>query len=129
MQPGEVSDARRVALRCLIVDDNEEFLASSARVLESQGLQVVGCASSGDDAMRLAEALRPDVALIDVRLGREDGVELARRFAAGAPSTRVVLMSTYGNEDATLELLDDSPAIGFLHKVELSAAAVTDLAG
>ena len=115
-----------VPLRCLIVDDNPEFLDSSSRVLESQGLEVVGRASSGRDAVRLAEGLRPDVALVDVRLGDEDGFEVANRLSAGARPTRVVLISTSA-DDEVLESLPASPAVGFLPKASLSAAAVADL--
>src|SRR5262249_21773663 len=56
-------DAVRVAKRCLIVDDNADFLASASRLLKSQGLEVVGCVSSGEEALKLAEKHRPDVVL------------------------------------------------------------------
>lgn len=112
-----------MGLRCLIVDDNEDFLEATSRVLESQGLEVVGCASSGDEAMRMVEDLSPTVALVDVRLGREDGVELATRLAAKAPATQVVLISTT-MDDAVLELMTNSRVAGFLPKAALSAAAV-----
>jgi two-component system, NarL family, nitrate/nitrite response regulator NarL len=115
-----------VALRCLIVDDNEAFLASASRLLESQGLQVAGLASSSDEAVLLAEALEPDVVLVDVQLGDEDGLELTRRLATRDGSLRVVLISTHP-EDALGELIYDSPAVGFLPKTALSADAIADL--
>jgi DNA-binding NarL/FixJ family response regulator len=117
-----------VALRCLIVDDNEAFLSSASRLLEAQGLQVVGRASSGDEAMRLAETFKPDVALVDVQLGAEDGLEVARQLSAGARSTPVVLISTH-SQDELAELIADSPAVGFLPKAALSAAAIAVLLG
>jgi DNA-binding NarL/FixJ family response regulator len=115
-------------LRCLIVDDNEAFLGSASRLLEAQGLEVVGRASSGDEAMRLAQTLEPDVALVDIQLGAEDGLELTRRLNAGTWSTPVVLISSHSHEELA-ELLADSPAVGFLPKTALSAAAIADLLG
>jgi two-component system nitrate/nitrite response regulator NarL len=117
-----------VALRCLIVDDNETFLGSASRLLESQGLQVVGRASSSDEAVRLAQTLKPDVALVDVQLGDEDGLEVTRQLNAGARSTPVVLISTHA-PDELAELIAESLAVGFLPKTALSAAAIAGLLG
>lgn len=115
-----------MALRCLIVDDSEEFLGSASRLLESQGLQVVGCASSGAEALRLAVTLQPDVVLVDVLLGDEDGLDVTRRLTAGARSSRVVLISTHSEEELA-DVLADSPAVGFLPKKALSAPAIGEL--
>jgi CheY-like chemotaxis protein len=117
-----------VALRCLIVDDNEEFLASASRLLESQGLEIVGLASSGQEALRLAEALRPEVALVDVQLGEEDGLEVTRQLSADGRPIAIVLISTHSRDDLA-ELIADSPAVGFLPKTALSAAAIGALVG
>ena len=78
--------------------------------------------------MRLATALEPDVALVDVQLGDEDGLELARRLNVVAPATQVVLISTHSPDDVA-ELVADSPAVGFLAKASLSAAAIAALIG
>jgi two-component system, NarL family, nitrate/nitrite response regulator NarL len=121
-----LSDAGLVALRCLIVDDNETFLGSASRLLESQGLEVVGRASSGDEALQLAQTLQPDVALVDVQLGEEDGLEVTRQLNAEARLTPVVLISTH-SQDELAELIADTPAVGFLPKTALSAAAIADL--
>jgi DNA-binding NarL/FixJ family response regulator len=113
-------------LRCLIVDDSEEFLASASSLLESQGLDVVARASSRDEALKLAEALEPDVALIDIVLGDEDGVALTRQLAARVPATRIILISSYARDDLG-ELLTESPAAGFLPKSALGAKAIARL--
>jgi two-component system, NarL family, nitrate/nitrite response regulator NarL len=110
----------------LLVDDNEDFLASASRLLETQGMEIVGRASSGAEAVCLAEALHPDVALVDVRLGDEDGLEVAQRLTARTPWTRVVLISTH-SQDELEELIADSPAVGFLPKPALGLAAITAL--
>lgn len=129
MRPGVLSATLgRVALRCLIVDDNEEFLASASRLLSSQGLEIVGRASSGVEALRLAETLDPDVALVDVQLGEEDGMELTRRLTANPSATRVILISTH-SEDDLADLIADSPAVGFLPKAALGATAIVELLG
>jgi DNA-binding NarL/FixJ family response regulator len=115
-----------VPLRCLIVDDSEPFLASASRRLAAQGVEVVGCASSGAEALLLAQELEPDVALVDVRLGREDGLEVTRRLAATTPVTPVILTSSHSKADLA-ELVRDSSAVGFLPKAGLGADAIVAL--
>ncbi len=112
-----------VTFRCLIVDDSEGFLESAARLLESQGVRIVGRATSSESALRLVEELRPEVVLVDVDLGDEDGIELARDITAHAPLTRVVLISAHDWEDLDETALD-SGAAGFIPKRDLGAAAI-----
>ena len=121
-----LGNAGSMRLRCLIVDDNETFLASASRLLESQGVAVVGRATSSDEALRLAASLSPSVVLVDIQLGDEDGLELTRRLSSRADAPPVVLVSTR-SADEVLDLLDDSPAIGFLAKKALSAEAIGEL--
>jgi two-component system, NarL family, nitrate/nitrite response regulator NarL len=115
-----------VGLRCLIVDDNEAFLASARRLLSRQGLEIVGCALCGAEALGLAAQLQPDVALVDVQLGGEDGLEVTRQLAANAPGMRLILISSH-SKDELAELIADSPASGFLPKPALSADAIAGL--
>jgi len=90
-------------------------------------MTVAGVASTGADALRQADTLRPDVVLVDVSLGGESGFELARRLVAddvrGAP---VILISTLSEADLA-DAIALSPAVGFLAKSELSADAVRGL--
>jgi two-component system, NarL family, nitrate/nitrite response regulator NarL len=117
-----------MSLSCLLVDDSEEFLASATQLLSLQGVQVVGRASSGDEALRLVSRLSPDVALVDVELGDEDGIELARQLtSSGSPAT-VILISLRDRNELT-ELMAGSGAAGFLRKDALDARAVTELMG
>jgi two-component system, NarL family, nitrate/nitrite response regulator NarL len=122
-----VGTLRRVAFRCLIVDDSEAFLDSASRFLSAQGLDVVGRASHSADALRLAQKLEPDVVLVDVQLGDEDGLDLTRRLSATAHAPPVILISSHPHDDLA-ELIADSPAVGFLSKSELNAEAITSLA-
>ena len=114
-------------MRCLIVDDSEAFLASASRLLAAQGIEVVGRASDGAEALRLAERLEPDVVLVDVQLGDEDGLEVTRRLSANAHAPPVILISSHPQDDL-VELIADSPAVGFLPKSALSGRAITRLA-
>jgi len=117
-------------LRCLIIDDSSDFLEAARRVLEKQGIAVAGVASSGDEAIRLARELRPDVTLIDIDLGIEDGIDVARRLAADdrQPAGKLILISTHG-EDEFADLIQGSPVIGFMAKSQLSGDAIRALAG
>lgn len=109
--------------RILIVDDNERFLASASRLLGVGGVTIVGTTTSGREAVRLAEKLRPDVALVDVDLGGESGLVVARELAALVPAPIVVLISTH-TEAEVEEMVAASPAAGFVPKSQLDATAV-----
>jgi DNA-binding NarL/FixJ family response regulator len=114
-------------LRCLIVDDSPRFLDAARGLLEGQGVMVVGQASSSAEALRRAEELRPDVTLLDIDLGGESGLELARRLQdQDGPAAPVILISTHAEQDYA-ELIAASPAIGFLPKTALSADAIREL--
>ena len=103
----------RVPLRCLIVDDNALFLEGAADLLRREGLDVVGVASNGAEAIRLVTELRPDVTLVDIDLGDEDGFELARRLNdISAASSKVILVSTHAEEDLA-HLIGRAPRVGF----------------
>jgi DNA-binding NarL/FixJ family response regulator len=108
-------------MRCLLVDDNAAFLESARALLGRQGVTVAGTASSTADALRQASVLRPDVAVVDVGLGGESGLDLADYLTkAGVP---VIMVST-GSAADYADLVDESPAVGFLPKTELSAAGI-----
>ena len=115
-----------VDVRCLLIDDSPEFLASAARLLESQGIDVVGCATSTREALELVAALEPDLALVDIQLGEEDGIALAQQLEAHAPSMRVVLISAYDPAEVS-DLIVESRAAGFLAKSALGAEAIAAL--
>ncbi len=115
-------------IRLLIVDDNHEFLDAARRALEGDGIRVVGMASTAAEAISKHGELRPDLTLIDVNLGDEDGVALARALSGGPgpDPERVILISTYPEEDLT-DLVETLPSVAFLSKSHLSGAAVRSL--
>jgi DNA-binding NarL/FixJ family response regulator len=116
-------------LRCLIVDDNGSFREEMCGLLAEQGLEVVGGAASPADAYRQIAELRPDVALIDIDLGGESGLELARQLreqpGQGA-LPHLILISTH-DEAEYADLIEASSAIGFLPKIDLSAATIRQM--
>jgi two-component system, NarL family, nitrate/nitrite response regulator NarL len=116
-----------VALRCLIIDDNPSFVEAARKLLQGQGIEVVAIAASGEEGVRSARELRPDVVLVDIDLGAESGFEVVRRLAEAAPAApRMILISTH-DEHEFIDLIDESPALGFLAKTDLSAAAIRQL--
>jgi DNA-binding NarL/FixJ family response regulator len=91
-------------------------------------LEVVGTATTGQQALQKAGELHPDVVLVDIGLGGESGFEVTRRLVENFPylGSRVVLISTRGHEDY-VDMIAASAAAGFLPKHLLSARAVRDL--
>ena len=114
-----------MAVRCLLVDDNHEFLRAARDLLEHQGISVVGVATTGAQARRSCHELKPDVALIDIDLGEENGFDVARQIAGGEgmEPPRVILISVYSGEDFA-DMIAESPALSFLPKAGLSGAAI-----
>jgi CheY-like chemotaxis protein len=117
-----------MALRLLIVDDNAHFLEAARDLLEQEGMAVVAVASTGAEALERSAELRPDVALVDVDLGDESGFDLARGLvqASSGDRLRVVLISTHAEDDLR-DLVESSPAVGFLSKLDLSGQAIRQL--
>ena len=113
-----------MAFHCLIVDDNRDFLDAARTLLEREGLTIAGVASSGADALRKAETLQPDVVLVDVSLGDESGIELARRLVADPAHEATVILISTRSEAELADLVALSPAAGFLSKSELSGDAI-----
>src|SRR3954453_19684951 len=115
-----------IPARCLIVDDNTSFREEMRALLVEQGLDVVGGAGSVADAHRQIAELRPDVALIDIDLGGKSGFELPRQLrkeATDAAAPYVILISTHDGAEYA-DLIQASPAIGFLAKSDLAAASI-----
>jgi DNA-binding NarL/FixJ family response regulator len=115
------------AVRCLIVDVSLPFLEAASRLLEDDGVAVVGVATTSNEAVAAAVELRPDVALVDIDLGVESGIDVARRLAAlpgGGP--QIVLISAESETELT-ELTTASGARGFISKTDLSGRRIVKL--
>lgn len=114
-----------VTVTCLIVDDSTRFLELASSLLERHGIEVVGTASSAAEGLSRAAELQPDVVLVDIDLGGDSGFKLTRDLA-GVERSSVILISSHAEVDFA-DLIDASPAVGFIPKAELSARAVHDL--
>ena len=115
-------------LRCVIVDDNLAFIEVATRLLERGGLAIIGVASTIADALRRVDELRPDVTLVDVDLGGESGFHLAAQLhrSDSHDAPKVILTSAHSAQDFA-DMIEASPAIGFLPKADLSSGAIQDL--
>ena len=110
----------------LIVDDHEEFRRRARKLLEADGLRVVGEAANGVSGIAEAARLRPGVVLLDIQLPDIDGFEVAARLASHAHPPAVVLTSTRARS-AYRGRLARAPAVRFLPKNELSGQALAAL--
>jgi DNA-binding NarL/FixJ family response regulator len=108
--------ARRQPIRVLLVDDDpafRELLAFVVRV--GSEADVVGQAADGEEGVRLAAALEPEVVLMDLQMPKLDGFEATRRIAATVPNARVLVVSSSTEPDAVRCALE-AGAAGFLSK-------------
>ncbi len=104
------------SIRVLLVDDHEPFRRTAAAVVEAtDGFVVVGSAASGEEALAVAEAARPDLVLMDVNLPGIDGLAATRWLRALARPPAVVLLSTY-DADEFDGRAHECGAIGYLAK-------------
>jgi DNA-binding NarL/FixJ family response regulator len=121
-------DAETVSLRVLLVDDSEQFLSAAKSSLRRNGMEVVGTATSSASALEVLAVVRPDVVLVDVGLGDENGFDLVSQLVDAFPdlASRVVLISTRAEDDYA-DLVQASPAAGFISKSDLSASSIESL--
>lgn len=116
-------------MRCLVIDDNVSFLMAMRYLLERDGTEVLGLASTGAEAVEAAGRLRPDVILVDVRLGYESGFDVAHRLEEGATDEwrpAIILVSTHP-EDELAGRLAANPSFGFLEKTAVSTARIQEV--
>ncbi|MEU8680704.1 response regulator transcription factor [Streptomyces sp. NPDC048611] len=107
-----------MTIRLLIADDHEMARRGMRRIVESQpDMDVVGEAANGEDAVAMGRALRPDVALVDIRMPRMDGLEVTRRLAGpgAADPVRIVIVTTFDLDEYVYPALRFG-ASGFLLK-------------
>ena len=105
-----------MSVRVLLADDQSLVRAGFRMILEAQdGLEVVGEAGDGQEALDLAAQTRPDVVLMDIRMPRLDGLEATRQLAATQPEARVLVLTTFDADDLVYDALR-AGASGFLLK-------------
>ena len=93
-------------LRVIVADDSEFMRVAYKRILETQEhLEIVGMAADGEEAVSQAEATKPQVAILDVRMPKLNGIEAASQILAKQPQTGIVIISAYDDPEYVLELL------------------------
>jgi len=103
-------------IRVVVADDQRVVRDGLVTVLGVlPGIEVVGAAADGEQALALVKAHRPQVVLMDLRMPRLDGVEATRRILAAHPATAVVVLTTYADDDSILAALQ-AGALGYLTK-------------
>jgi DNA-binding NarL/FixJ family response regulator/anti-sigma regulatory factor (Ser/Thr protein kinase) len=102
-------------LRVLLVDDHPLYLEGLRSLLATRGVQVVGEAHDGQEAQAQAQALRPDLILMDVQMPRCDGVQATRRIKTTWPEIKIVMLTMAANEETLFEALK-AGASGYLLK-------------
>jgi DNA-binding NarL/FixJ family response regulator len=132
-EAGRVNGANgRGHATCVIADDHPAMLEAMSTCLAEAGVDVVGRAVDGESALELLAQHRPALALVDVRMPRSSGVEVARAAPVASPRTRIVLYSAFA-ERATLAEAFDLGVRGFVLKEaplpELTRAVSTVLEG
>ncbi|MGP3977700.1 response regulator [Streptomyces sp. 8N114] len=115
-QPTGPERAGQDTIRVLVVDDHTVMRAGVVALLAPEpSITVVGEAGDGGEALDLVESLRPDVALVDLRMPVLDGVHLTARVVAGPVPTRVLILTTY-DTDEEIERAVEAGAVGYLLK-------------
>lgn len=105
-------------IHVLIADDQAVVRAGLRMILESQdGIEVVGEAADGNEALRLIASLDPDVVLMDIRMPVLDGIEATRRLTDAGARARVLVLTTYGLDEHVYGALK-AGAAGFLLKTD-----------
>ena len=118
-------------IRVLVADDQKVIREGvTALISLLPGITVVGAATDGDDAVRQAAELRPDVVLMDLNMPRCNGVEATKRLRSTQPGTAVVVLTTYSDDGWVFSALQ-AGALGFLTKdagADEIGRAITDVA-
>jgi len=118
-------------IRVLIVDDHEVVRRGLVSMLEAADhIRIIGQAASAAEAIRMTKDLAPDVVLLDVRLPGQSGLEVCRSLSTEAPRSRVLILTTYDEEQYLFEALKGG-AWGYLLKTASYAElleAITNVA-
>ncbi len=115
-----MSDAEEQAaaplIRVLVADDQTVVREGLVMLLSlSAGIEVVGGAADGEEALQLVAERQPDVVLMDLRMPRLDGIEATQRITRAFPATRVVVLTTYADDISIFGALE-AGALGYLTK-------------
>ena len=126
LPPAAPTTTTRTA-RVLIADDQTLFRSGLARLLDSDDrVNVVGEAVDGNDAVKLAASLKPDVVLMDIKMPNLDGIEATRRIIAENPKTKVLMLTTFEADNHVIQSLK-AGASGYVLKDSQAGAIVSSI--
>ena len=111
-------------LKVLLVDDHAVMREGLAALLTAAGIDVIGTASNGREAVRLARELTPDVVVMDISMPDLNGIEAARQIRVRAPSVRIVILSMHANREHVHQALS-AGATGYVLKEAAATEVVT----
>ncbi len=113
-------------MRVLLADDHPLFLDGLKNLLTARGIQVLGTANSGSQALEQARKLHPDVILMDIQMPGCDGLMTTRLIKAEMPEIKIVILTMSSNDDDLFEAIK-SGACGYLLKTQDTAEFLTQL--
>jgi DNA-binding NarL/FixJ family response regulator len=107
--------------RIIFADDSQYIRQAYKRILETQShFEVVGIAEDGEEAVRLANELTPDIAILDIRMPKLTGIEAAEQIISTNPSMGIIIISAYDDLNYVRKLLKDGPSRrGYILKTSL----------
>lgn len=120
------------SLRVVIVEDHPMFRDALRSMLEANGVEVVGCASTADDAVSVVASFQPDLVVMDLHLAAGSGVDATTRILEASPDVRVLVLTSSDEPDSVDAALRVG-AHGYLHKsaapAEIARAIASVAAG
>ncbi len=112
-------------IRVLVVDDQDIVRQGLKIIIEHQpDMSVIGQAADGEESVRMAAVLKPDVVLMDIKMPHMSGIEATRKITEGQPQTQVIILTTYDADDLVFEGIR-AGAQGFLLK-DAGSEAILD---
>jgi two-component system, NarL family, response regulator NreC len=110
-------------IRILLAEDHVIVRQGLRALLEQAGMTVIGEASDGPEALRIAHKQHPDVAILDIAMPHLNGIETARRLREGLPQTKIVLLTAHIEDAYVLEAMQ-AGAVGYVLKTQAAADIV-----
>src|ERR1700722_543226 len=113
------------AIRVLIADDHRVLIGAMRALLERHGFEIVGEATTGEEALTIAAKVHPQVIVMDLEMPGTGGLAAAHRMKQIAPAAKVLILSAHDDESDVLEALNDAGVAGYLVKSDAPEELVT----